>query len=95
MAAKCIDMGFAISIPGAITFGKSEKLQEVVTRIPLTSILLETDAPYLTPHPNRGKRNEPAYVVHTARKVAALKGISLEKLAEVTYQNTKNVFGIA
>jgi len=95
MAAKCIDMGFAISIPGAVTFGKSEKLQEVVTRIPLTSILLETDAPYLTPHPNRGKRNEPAYVVHTARKVAALKGISLEKLAEVTYQNTKNVFGIA
>jgi TatD DNase family protein len=95
MAAKCIDMGFAISIPGAVTFGKSEKLQEVVTRIPLTSILLETDAPYLTPHPNRGKRNEPAYVVHTARKVAALKGISLEKLAEVTYQNTKNVFCIA
>lgn len=95
MATKCIDMGFSISIPGAVTFGKSEKLKDVVTRIPLTYILLETDAPYLTPHPHRGKRNEPAYVVHTARKVAELKGISLEELAHVTYQNTKNVFGIA
>jgi len=95
MAEKCIDMGFFISIPGAVTFGKSEKLREVVTRIPLTSILLETDAPYLTPHPHRGKRNEPAFVVYTARKVAELKGISLEELAGVTYQNTKNVFGIA
>lgn len=94
MAEKCIDMGFYISIPGAVTFGKSEKLQEVVRRIPVTSILLETDAPYLTPHPHRGKRNEPAYVIHTARKVAELKGLSLEKLAEVTYQNTKGFFGI-
>jgi TatD DNase family protein len=94
MAEKCIDMGFFISIPGAVTFGKSEKLQEVVMRTPLTSILLETDAPYLTPHPHRGKRNEPAYVIHTARKVAELKGISLEELAGVTYQNTKDVFGI-
>jgi TatD DNase family protein len=94
MAAKCLDMGFLISIPGAITFGKSEKLQEVVRYIPLTSLLVETDAPYITPHPNRGKRNEPAYVVHTARKVAEIKGLSLEELASVTYQNTKDVFGI-
>jgi TatD DNase family protein len=94
MAAKCLDMGFLISIPGAITFGKSEKLQEVVKHIPLTSLLVETDAPYITPHPNRGKRNEPAYVVHTARKVAEIKGLSLEELASVTYQNTKDVFGI-
>ena len=95
MAAKCLDMGFLISIPGAITFGKSEKLQEVVRYIPATSLLVETDAPYITPHPNRGKRNEPAYVVHTARKVAEIKGLSLEELASVTYQNTKHVFGIA
>jgi TatD DNase family protein len=94
MAAKCVDMGFLISIPGAITFGNSEKLQEVVRYIPVTSLLLETDAPYITPHPNRGKRNEPAYVVHTARKVAEIKGLSLEELASVTYQNTKVVFGI-
>ncbi len=94
MAEKCIDMGFFISIPGAVTFGKSEKLQEVVRRIPLSSILVETDAPYLTPHPHRGKRNEPAYVIHTLRKVAELKGVSPEELASATYQNTKTVFGI-
>ncbi len=95
MAAKFLDMGFLISIPGAITFGKSEKLREVVKYIPVASLLLETDAPYITPHPHRGKRNEPAYVVHTARKVAEIKGLSLEELAKVTYQNTKDVFGIA
>jgi len=94
MAEKCLEMGFFISIPGAITFGKSEKLQDVIRHIPVTDILVETDAPYLTPHPNRGKRNEPAYVIHTARKVAEIKGLSLEELASVTYQNTKNVFGI-
>jgi TatD DNase family protein len=56
MAAKCLDMGFLISIPGAITFGKSEKLQEVVRYIPAKSLLVETDAPYITPHPNRGEK---------------------------------------
>ena len=94
MAEKCLEMGFFISIPGAITFGKSEKLQDVIRHIPVTDILVETDAPYLTPHPHRGKRNEPAYVIHTARKVAEIKGLSLEELANVTYQNTRNVFGI-
>lgn len=95
MAQKCIDMGFYISIPGAVTFGKSEKLREVVEHIPITSLLLETDAPYLTPHPNRGKRNEPAYVIHTARKVAAIKGLSFEQIASVSSQNTRTLFGIA
>jgi TatD DNase family protein len=95
MAQKCVDMGFYISIPGAVTFGKSEKLQEVVKRIHITHLLLETDAPYLTPHPNRGKRNEPAYVVHTAKKVAEIKGLSFEHVASVTSQNTRTLFGIA
>jgi TatD DNase family protein len=94
MAEKCLDMGFSISVTGAVTFGKSEKLQEVVRHVPVTRLLLETDAPYLTPHPHRGKRNEPAYVIHTAKKVAEIKGISLEELTSMTYQNTKNVFGI-
>ncbi len=94
MAEKCLDMGFSISITGAVTFGKSEKLQEVVRHVPVTHLLLETDAPYLTPHPHRGKRNEPAYVVHTARKVAEIKGMSLEELTSMTYQNTKSLFGI-
>ncbi len=95
MAAKCLDMGFYISIPGAVTFGKSEKLQEVARRLPVTSMLLETDAPYLTPHPNRGKRNEPSYVVHTARKVAEIKRLSFENIASVTSQNTRSLFGIS
>jgi TatD DNase family protein len=95
MAQRFLDMGFYLSIPGAVTFGKSEKLQEVVRRIPITSLLLETDAPYLTPHPNRGKRNEPAYVVHTAKKVAEIKGLSFEQVASVTSQNTRDFFGIA
>lgn len=95
MARKCLDMGFYISIPGAVTFGKSEKLQDVVKRTPITGLLLETDAPYLTPHPNRGKRNEPAYVVHTAKKVADIKGLTFEHVASVTSENTRDLFGIA
>jgi len=67
----------------------------VVKNIPLTSLLLETDAPYLTPHPFRGKRNEPAYIIHTAQKVAEIKGLSFDELAYVTSQNTRNVFRIA
>lgn len=94
MAEKCLDMGFFISVTGAITFKKSEKLQEVVKKVPVSRLLLETDAPYLTPHPFRGKRNEPAYVVHTAKKIAEIKGLSVEELTRFTYQNTKNVFGI-
>jgi len=95
MARECVEMGFFISIPGAVTFGKSEKLQDVVKRIPITHLLLETDAPYLTPHPNRGKRNEPAYVVHTAKKIAEIKGLSFEQVASITSQNARLLFGIA
>ena len=95
MAKKCLDMGFYISIPGAITFGKSEKLQEVVRQVPIACLLLETDAPYLTPHPYRGKRNEPAHVIHTARKVAEIKNLSLEDVASITSRNSRTVFGIA
>jgi len=94
MANACIDMGFYISIPGAVTFGKSEKLQDVIRRIPLSSLLVETDAPYLTPHPNRGKRNEPAYVIHTARKVAEIKGLSFEQVADASSRNANALFGI-
>jgi len=94
MARECLDMGFYISIPGAVTFGKSEKLQDVVRRIPLSSLLLETDAPYLTPHPHRGKRNEPAYVIHTAQKVAEIKGLSFEQVADASSQNARLLFGI-
>ncbi len=94
MAKKCLDMGFYISIPGTITFQKSEKLREIVGKIPIESLLVETDSPYLTPHPKRGKRNEPANVVLTARRIAEIKGLPLKEVGRITSENTKNVFGI-
>ena len=94
MAKKCLDMGFYISIPGTITFKKSEKLREIVGKIPIENLLVETDSPYLTPHPKRGKRNEPANVIFTARKVAEIKCLPLEEVGRITSENTKDVFGI-
>jgi hydrolase, TatD family len=92
MAEKCLDMGFYISIPGTITFKKSEALREVVRKVPITSLLLETDSPFLTPHPMRGKRNEPANVILTARRIAEIKGLSFEEIGEITSQNVKDIF---
>ena len=92
MAKACIGMGFHISIPGSITFKNAEAFREIVKRIPLESLLVETDAPFLTPVPFRGKRNEPSYVRYTAQRVAEVKKISLEKVAEVTTENALRVF---
>lgn len=94
MARKILRMGFLISIPGTITFKKSTTQQEVVRRIPLEKILLETDCPYLTPAPFRGKRNEPAYIRNTAEKVASLKRLSFEDVARITSLNAKLLFGV-
>ena len=94
VAARALDMGFYLSIPGTVTFSKAETLQEVVRRAPMERLLLETDAPYLAPVPYRGKVNEPAYVAHTAAKVAGLRGISLEEVARHTSMNALRVFGI-
>jgi TatD DNase family protein len=94
MAKKCIDLGFYISIPGVVTFDKSKTLQDVAGRVPLSSLLLETDAPYLAPVPHRGHRNEPAFVVHTAKKVAQIKNIPWEEVARETSVNAINLFGI-
>jgi TatD DNase family protein len=87
-----MDMGFYISIPGSITFKNAESLREVVGRIPLESLLIETDAPFITPEPFRGKRNEPSYVRYTAQKVAEIKKVSFEKVAEVTTENALKVY---
>jgi TatD DNase family protein len=92
MAKACLDMGFYISIPGSITFKKAEGSREIVERIPLESLLVETDAPFLTPEPFRGKRNEPSYVRYTAQKVAEIKKVSFEKVAEITTQNALRVY---
>ena len=92
MAKACLDMGFYISIPGSITFKNAEGFRKIVDRIPLESLLVETDAPFLTPEPFRGKRNEPSYVRYTAQKVAEIKKVSLEKVAEITTQNALRVY---
>ncbi|HQM91926.1 MAG TPA: TatD family hydrolase [Syntrophales bacterium] len=94
MAKQCIGLGFYISIPGTVTFEKNEKLRSIVRDLPLESLLVETDCPYLTPNPFRGRRNEPAYVVHTARKVAEIKGKPFEEVAAVTTANAKRIFDI-
>lgn len=92
MAKECIEMGFLISIPGSITFKNAGGLQEVVKQIPLEALLVETDAPFLAPVPFRGKRNEPSYVRHTAQKIAEIKKVPLEKVAEVTTENALRVY---
>ncbi|MDI6631161.1 MAG: TatD family hydrolase [Bacillota bacterium] len=94
-AEHFLALGFHISIAGPVTFPQSTKLVEVARRVPLDRLLLETDAPYLTPVPHRGKRNEPAYLVHTARRVAEIRGISLEELASATTENAARLFGLA
>ena len=94
MASQCIDLGFYISIPGVVTYDKAKTIQDVAKRAPLSSLLLETDAPYLTPVPHRGKRNEPSFIINTAKKVAQLKDLQWEEVADVTARNTLNLFGI-
>ncbi len=94
MAKKMIDMGFSISVAGPVTFAKAEGLREVVRQIPIEHLLVETDAPYLAPQPMRGKRNEPAYVRHTAEMVAKVKGLSFEDVARITSFNAMQLFGL-
>lgn len=94
MALEYIKLGFYISIAGPVTFNNSRVLKEVVKAIPLDKLLVETDCPYLTPEPNRGKRNEPTYVKYVAGEIADIKGISFEELAKATNKNTKELFGI-
>lgn len=84
---------WSIGVGGVVTFKKAS-LAEVVTKVPLERIVLETDAPYLTPVPYRGRRNESSYIPFIAAKVAELKGISVEEVAEVTTSNARNLFGI-
>ncbi|HEY4554004.1 MAG TPA: TatD family hydrolase [Bacillaceae bacterium] len=94
IAKECMEMNFYISLGGPVTFKNAKKPKEVAQEVPMDRLLIETDCPYLAPHPNRGKRNEPAYVRLVAEQIAELKGISLEELAEATTRNAKKVFGI-
>lgn len=94
MAVECMKMGFYISIAGPVTFHNAGRLKEIATRIPADRLLIETDAPYLTPEPYRGKRNESAYVLYTAAEIARLRGITPEELGELAANNTKKLFRI-
>lgn len=94
IAKECMKMNFYISLGGPVTFKNAKKPKEVAAEIPLDKLLIETDCPYLAPHPYRGKRNEPAYVKLVAEEIAEIKGIPFEEVAKITSQNAKKLFDI-
>jgi TatD DNase family protein len=93
-ARNYLDLGFYLSFSGIITFKNAEPLRDVVRKVPLDRMFIETDSPYLTPVPHRGKRNEPVYVRYVAETVAKLKALPLEEVARVTTTNVRELFGI-
>ncbi|PLX78153.1 MAG: radical SAM protein [Desulfuromonas sp.] len=94
MARKCIDLGFLISFAGPLTYPKNDQLRDIARQIPTEHLLVETDCPYLAPQKFRGKRNEPAYVRHTAEKLAEIKGLSMEDISRIVQLNCQRLFGI-
>jgi len=94
LAKQIIDLGLHISIPGIVTFKNSYELQNVAANIPLSTMLLETDGPFLAPEPWRGKRNEPSYILYTAEKIAHLRNIDINDLATQTSKNAQSLFGL-
>ena len=94
MAKKALDLGFYISISGIVTFKNAEEIRNVVRKLPLDRLLVETDSPYLAPVPYRGKQNQPAYTREVCEYVAALKGVSIEEMARVTTENFERLFKI-
>lgn len=93
-AQECIELGYMISLAGPVTFRKATDKHDVARAVPLEWLMLETDCPYLTPEPYRGRRNEPAYVAYTARAIAGLRDVSLDSLATATTDNAKRLFGL-
>lgn len=93
-ARQCLEQGLYISITGTVTYPSNDQLREVVRSVPLERLLLETDCPYLSPVPHRGKRNEPAYTRITAEKVAELRGLTPEDVGRITTMNAGRLFGI-
>ena len=94
-AQRGVDMGFLVAFGGSATYPKSQNLREVAKVLPLTTVLLETDAPYLAPQPYRGKRNEPAYVIEVARTLASVRDLPAEEVAAATTGNFRRFFGLA
>ncbi|MBY0124474.1 TatD family hydrolase [Bacillus sp. S/N-304-OC-R1] len=93
-AQECVKMNFYISLGGPVTFKNAKKPKEVAEVIPLEKLLIETDCPYLAPHPFRGKRNEPSYVKLVAEQIAEIKNVPVEEVARITTENAKKIFGM-
>lgn len=93
-ALECINMNFYISLGGPVTFKNAKKPKEVAAAVPLDRLLIETDCPYLAPHPYRGKRNEPSYVKLVAEQIAEIKQLTIEEVSQATTENAKKLFGI-
>ena len=93
-AKECIKEGWYIALGGVVTFKNAIKMKEVAKEIPLEKLLLETDAPYLTPVPHRGQENQPAYVKYVAGEIAKIRGITFEKVDEITTKNAIKVFNL-
>lgn len=91
-AKKLIDLGFVFTFGGVVTF--SQDYEEVIKFLPIENILPETDAPYVAPEPYRGKRNEPSYVIETVKKLAELKGLSMEEFGKISFETAERVFGL-
>ena len=94
LATQFLELGFHLGVGGPLTFPKNSLLRDAVRHIPLDRILLETDCPYLTPVPYRGRRNEPVYVRYVAEEIARLKGLTIDEVAGQTLANTQRLFGI-
>lgn len=94
MAKEYVKMGYYIGVGGVVTFKNAKKLKETVAEIPLESIVLETDCPYLAPEPFRGKRNNSAYIMYVAEEIARIKGVTYEEVVAQTEANARNMYGI-
>jgi TatD DNase family protein len=93
-ARRSVALGFYVSFSGVLTFKNAEKTREAARVVPRDRLLVETDCPYLTPEPHRGKRNEPAFVLHTARRLAEVVGLPYDELERLTEENTRRAFGL-
>ena len=94
MARQLVDKGWYIGFTGVLTFKNARKAIETAASIPIDRIVLETDCPYMAPVPHRGKRNDPGYLCHMAEKLAEIRGLSLEEIHEITYENGKRLYRI-
>lgn len=94
LVKEALKLGFYISFAGPITFKNSKNAEEIISIVPNDKILIETDSPYLSPEPLRGKRNDPRNVKYIAQKIADVKGLTIEEVANITYQNAEKIFEI-